>query len=68
MEEKTMNCDECKRKAEEKEPAQVPFYVFESVQCRQEHEMKQQRILTGAIAALGVLTNAAWILHYFGVF
>ena len=62
-----MNCTECKNK-DEKGVAQVPFYVFESVQCRQEHEMRQQRILTVAMAALAVLTNAAWIMHYFGVF
>ena len=58
----------CSKCQEGKTPAQVPFYVFESVQCRHEQEITRYRILCGVLAAATVLTNAAWMLHYFGVF
>lgn len=64
MNENKTPCEKCK---EEKTPAQVPFYVFESVQYRHERELHRQQIITGAMAAIAVLSNAAWILHYFGV-
>lgn len=50
---------------EEKTPAQVPFYVFESVQCRFEREANRYRAIIGVLAAATVLTNAAWLLRFF---
>lgn len=52
----------------EQTPAQVPFYVFESVQARQEREITRYRIAVCLLAAATVCTNAAWLLHHFGVF
>jgi len=57
-------CESCK---EGKTPAQVPFYAFESVQYRMEREANRHRIIIAVLAAATVLTNAAWMLHYFGV-
>ena len=51
----------------EKTPAQVPFYAFESVQCRFEREANRYRIIIAVLAAATVLTNGAWLLHFFGV-
>lgn len=48
-------------------PAQVPFYAFEAVQTRMERQLTRSRIISGVLAAALVLTNAAWILHYFGI-
>jgi len=64
MNENKTPCEKCK---EEKTPAQVPFYAFESVQCRAEREATRYRIMIAVLAAATVLTNGAWILHYFGV-
>lgn len=52
----------------EQTPAQVPFYVFESVQARQEREATRYRIIIAVLAAATVCTNAAWLLHFLGVF
>lgn len=65
MSENKNTCDKCK---EATAPAQVPFYVFESVQYRHEREIARYRILCGVLAAVTVLTNAAWVMHLFGVF
>ncbi len=62
MNENKTPCESCKET-----PAQVPFYAFESVQWRMEREANRYRILCGVLAAATVLTNGAWLLHYFGV-
>lgn len=49
-------------------PAEVPFYAFESVQSRAERAITRYRTLCGVLIAATVLTNGAWILHYFGIF
>lgn len=61
-----MNC-ECKRK-EEKEPAQVPYFVHEAELFRWERETNRMRLLVYITLAATVFTNAAWILHFYGVF
>lgn len=65
MNESHITCEKCK---ETKSPAQVPFYVFESVQYRHEQELHRQQIITVTMAAIAAVTNVAWILHFFGVF
>lgn len=62
MNENKTPCESCKET-----PAQVPFYAFESVQCRAEREITRCRILCGVLSAALVLTNGAWLLHFFGV-
>lgn len=62
-----MNCEECKRNEEQK-PAQVPYFVHEAEMYRWERESQRMRILVYITLAATVFTNAAWILHLYGVF
>lgn len=46
----------------ERKAPDVPFIVFESEQARAERNIKRMQILCGVLAAVLVLTNAAWFL------
>ena len=46
----------------ERKAPDVPFIVFESEQARAERNIKRMPILCGVLAAVLVLTNAAWFL------
>ena len=69
-----MNCDECKstangqQNAAEGQVPPVPYIAHEAELARMERVNKRAAIMIGAMAALAVVTNAAWALLFFGIF
>ena len=47
---------------------QIPYIVHEADMARMERVNKRLAITTGATVVFAILTNAAWILHLYGVF
>ena len=58
-------CEKCR---EEKGPQPVPYIVHESELARMERCNRRIAWIAAGTAALAVLSNAAWLLHYAGIF
>lgn len=58
-----MNCEECKKNKAEKEPASVPFRVYETAIATAERNFKRLWAIIIILILLFVGSNIAWLIY-----